>query len=262
MPAERIDQGLLFRYLLGDLSEEQQVEVEDRAFGDKEYLGALEAAEVDLIDAWVRGELNKSERRAFEARFLTSPQRRHKVEFARALTRVASESELLSAPSERLWRWPFALQWAAGLACVLCVTAATWFAVENSAMRSRVSTLEARLQQQQQLPTAGVALLILLPGLSRAEAQVPQVEIGASAQIVRIEVRLDARDDYPRYRAELRTRAGTDVMTFANLAGGQRITLDVPVTSLQAGQYELALKGMKGTSAEEIGFYYFNVGKQ
>ena len=43
MRSERVDEMLLVRYLLGDLTEEEQAQVEDRAFEDAEYLGALEA---------------------------------------------------------------------------------------------------------------------------------------------------------------------------------------------------------------------------
>src|SRR5215831_11201699 len=93
MAIDRVDQVLLHNYLLGNLSEEEQVRVEDRAFADPRYLEAVEAAEADLIDAYVRGELPQSDRRQFESRFLTSPQRRNKIEFARALAAVTAELE-------------------------------------------------------------------------------------------------------------------------------------------------------------------------
>src|SRR5258708_10755197 len=106
MPAERIDEVLLQRYLLGNLSEEERVRVEDRAFADPAYLGALEAAEADLMDAYVRGELPQSDRRQFERLFLTSRQRRNRVEFARALATVADESKPLQFPvQERQSVW-------------------------------------------------------------------------------------------------------------------------------------------------------------
>ena len=76
----------------GSLTEEEQVRVEDRAFADREYMSAIDAAEADLIDAYVSGDLPQADRRAFESRFLTSPQRRSKVEFAQALARVTCGS--------------------------------------------------------------------------------------------------------------------------------------------------------------------------
>src|SRR5690606_25486762 len=56
-----------------------------------DFAGALEAAETDLIDAYVRGHLAEPERRDFERFFLTSAQRRNKVAFAAALAQVAEE---------------------------------------------------------------------------------------------------------------------------------------------------------------------------
>ena len=92
MRTRHVDDALLLKYLLGNLSEQEQVKVEDRAFSDADYLASLEGAEADLIDGYVRGELSPAERRDFERRFLVSPQRRSKVEFARALARVIAES--------------------------------------------------------------------------------------------------------------------------------------------------------------------------
>jgi anti-sigma factor RsiW len=84
-------ESLLIQYLLGEMSEEDEVRVEDRAFADASYLGALEGVEADLIDAYVRGELSPAEQRGFKRRFLNSPQRRSKVEFARAFALAAAE---------------------------------------------------------------------------------------------------------------------------------------------------------------------------
>src|SRR4051812_37392044 len=92
MQTESVDELLLVKYLLGYMTEEEQVRVEDRAFADREYMSALDAVEADLIDAYVSGDLPQTDRRAFEHRFLTSPQRRSKVEFAQALARVTAEA--------------------------------------------------------------------------------------------------------------------------------------------------------------------------
>ena len=89
MKEKAFSEALLVRYLLGDLPEEEQVKIEDRAFQDREYLQDILAVENDLIDEYVRGELSDSERRQFEGRFLASAERRRKVEFARALTALA-----------------------------------------------------------------------------------------------------------------------------------------------------------------------------
>jgi hypothetical protein len=306
MRSERVDEKFLVGYLLGNLTEEEQVRVEDRAFSDREYLGALEGAETDLIDAYVRGELGQQDRRAFESRFLLSPSRRRKVEFAKAFAAVTAE--LVPAPSpapQRVSAWQTlvdllrasnpAFRFAGALVAVACIGGATWLVFENGSMRSRISAMEAqrlaaearesRLQQElsrsqnsaaqtPNRPTAEparpplIASLALLPGLSRAETRVELLVIPVGAQLARLEVQLDDRDDFPRFRADLHTRNGREVLTLPNLrphsgSAGRAVSIDVPATLLGAGEYELALKGLPdGQSPQDIGYYYFRVQKR
>ena len=306
MRSERDDEKLMVQYLLGNLSEEEQVRIEDRAFADANYLGALEAAEADLIDAYVRGELSQSERLGFERRFLTSSHRRSKVEFARDLLRVTNESKtaqnaLLERPSAwlsliNLFRgWNPALQFAGILALMISVVGASWLLVENRAIRSHVAALEterrnletrqeqlrrqlteeqdrtgklaADLQKPPSVSAPLVASLVLLPGLSRAETGRAQLALNPSAQLAHIEIVLEPRDDYPRYSSEIRTRSGEEVLIRGNLrrrrsAAGDVVSFDVPTNALDAGEYELTLKGVAGDGrTQDLGYYYFRVQK-
>jgi hypothetical protein len=289
------------QYLLGNLTDEEQVQVEDRAFTDGDYLSALEDAEADLVDAYVRGELSDSDRRSFELRFLASPERRRKVEFARALATITSEADIReSQVAERtsvrraFWGWSPVFQFAAGLAALVCVAGGAWLVSENAASRSRVATLEAerrgfetreqRLRQQlgeeqaraaalaaQNRPPADadraplIASLVLVPGLPRAQTQVARLALSPSAQIARIEIQLEPRDDYPRFRAELRTKSGEEVLSRSNLerrksGPGFVVAIDVPASALAAGDYEMALKGITADrTSQDVGYYYFAV---
>ena len=71
------------RYLLGELDETEEIRLEDAAFADAETLAFVQSIENDLIDEYVRGELSESEVVKFERRFLTSEDRRRKIEYAR-----------------------------------------------------------------------------------------------------------------------------------------------------------------------------------
>jgi len=282
MRSERTDEELLVRYLLGNLSEAEEVAIEDRAFADPEFLAALDAAEADLIDSYVRGELSTSEHAPFENRFLSSASRRNKVEFARALAQITTEAAQSKQSAIRptlfsvIRGWNLGLQFAAGLAALLCIVCTSWLALQNSEMRSRVAVLEQQRNQLQarervlqngdrstQEPT--VASLILLPGLSRAQSRIEQLRLTASAQIARIQIQLDARDDYSQFRAELRTQRGQEVLTLSNLprrgtTTGYAVSFDVPASALTKGQYELSLKALSGRqTAVDIGYYYFEV---
>jgi hypothetical protein len=301
MRSERIDEKLLVRYLLGQLSEEEQAHVEDRAFADQDYLGALEATEADLIDAYVRGELSQSERCAFEVRFLTSAGRWNKVEFARSLAKVTAES----ADFERFAQhrptlmglikgWSPALKFAAPCVALLCISVTSWLIVRDVSLRSRMVVLETqrrelenreqalrrqlREQQSRTQPSdqgqqsarapSLIASLVLLPGLSRAETHVEQLTVPASAQIAHIQIELEPRDNYRRFRVELRTRRGEEVLVRSNLLRirthtGYAVVFDVPVSALPPGEYELELRGLADDQAPvDVGFYYFGVRNQ
>jgi hypothetical protein len=250
-----------------------------------------------LIDTYVRGGLLESDRRAFERQFLNSPNRRRKVEFARALAVVAAGS--LVRPQKRpslreLFRgWSPSLRFAAGFAMVFCLVGVFWLIYQNTAMRSQMSVLESRRQKleterqrlERQLSaeqsralsanapeeSAGAARfaasLVLVPGLSRSEERTEQLVLRPSTTIAHIRIQLEPRDDHPRFRAELRTRRGEEVITAGNLvrrqtSAGYTVSFDVPASALATGDYELALKGTGGSQGlTDIGFYYFYVQK-
>lgn len=111
MAADPNSKRLIAQYLLGELPEGEQVEIEDRAFEDKEYLASITAVENDLIDEYVRNELSEADRRRFESRFLASAERRKRIAFAKALAGVGAEAASVEtvrrpvvAPSTVSWR--------------------------------------------------------------------------------------------------------------------------------------------------------------
>ena len=108
MATDLNSENLIARYLLGELSEEQRVEIEDRAFADQKYLASITTVENDLIDEYVRNELSPAERQRFEKRFLASAERRKRVEFARALAGVIDEQAVpkkIVVRETRSWSW-------------------------------------------------------------------------------------------------------------------------------------------------------------
>ena len=162
------NEELISRYLLGELPEEQQVEIEDRAFSDKDYLASITAVENDLIDEYVRGELSAADRQRFETRFLASAERRKRVEFATALRTVVSESY---APEKKQihdvprWSWRDSLyaflnglnpaaRLAFATAAILLIVGAAWLFAETWRLRRQVNQLQAEKQSGQGLQQA------------------------------------------------------------------------------------------------------------
>lgn len=81
-------------YLLGQISSQDRSRVEERLMNDAAYFERSELAEDELIEAYVRGDLPIEERENVESHFLTTPERRQRVEMNRALRMVLADSSL------------------------------------------------------------------------------------------------------------------------------------------------------------------------
>lgn len=99
MNTEIYDKQKLVEYLLGSLSEDETERIDEASFTDESFADAISAAENDLIDAYVRGELNGAKLEQFETHYLASPRRREKVKFAAAFQNLA-EPEIKPEKSE------------------------------------------------------------------------------------------------------------------------------------------------------------------
>lgn len=161
MAAEPNNERMIALYLLGELPEGQQVQIEDRAFQDKDYLANITAVENDLIDEYVRNELSETDRRKFEDRFLASAERRKRVEFARALTRIAPEyafkEKTALAPQAVSWRESLeaffrslnpVAKFAMAALILLVVVGGAWLVTETLRLRSQFTRLQADNQSR------------------------------------------------------------------------------------------------------------------
>src|SRR5689334_4122110 len=74
-----------WRFVLGESGDEECAALEELLFVGDEQALAMASAEDDLIDAYVRAELDDERRRRFEARFTVTPEQRARLAFAKAL---------------------------------------------------------------------------------------------------------------------------------------------------------------------------------
>jgi len=161
MTADFNSDKLIAQYLLGELPEEQQIEIEDRAFQNREYLATITAVENDLIDEYVRHELSEAERRRFEARFLVSAERRKRVAFAGALAKVSAEgtvSKKMEVKATAIsWRDALeafirglnpAARFAFAAVVLLVLLGGAWLITETLRLRSQVMQAKAENQSR------------------------------------------------------------------------------------------------------------------
>ncbi len=82
----------MVRYLLGDLTEEEQVQIEELFFTDNQYFEQLRSVEDALIDDYAQGILTEYERGKVEGLLLSSPRQAREIEFVRDLIGYTSEN--------------------------------------------------------------------------------------------------------------------------------------------------------------------------
>jgi hypothetical protein len=286
-----LDEAQIVSYLLGELPDEQRTVLEERFLQDEEYRELIRAVEDDLIDEYVRGELTPRQRELFERQFASRPRRTRKVELARALNRAFHEEpRVVSLSAARnadggttirpLWRFRYAL----AAAAMLLLAIGVWLVIET-----RRAPSGGRPQQAQQQPPparpqtppdapntasgqAGsqplaIATFVLPPGLARDANDGRPFVLPEGTQTVRLSLPLEQGDEYPIYRAELRTTSGqsvwkADSARAATDAAGRAVVLDISADLLQADRYELTLTGVISGTAEDIGYYYFSFVKK
>lgn len=84
------DDSAIKRYLLGELTEEDQQALEERLMTDSGYFERLQLLEDELVDDYARGTLTPGEETKFDSFFLRTPDRCQKLRFASALKRYVS----------------------------------------------------------------------------------------------------------------------------------------------------------------------------
>lgn len=94
------------RYLLGRLSQEEEIRVEQEFIAEDLDFEQLEIAEDELIDAYVNDELSTQERRQFETKLLTSQRIVDRINFARALADKAGEQPQLAPDRDNVELFP------------------------------------------------------------------------------------------------------------------------------------------------------------
>ena len=245
------------RYLLGGVSEEAQRAAEERLLTEESFLEELSAAEEELIDDYVGGDLSADDRERFERHFLSTEERRRKLRFALALARYTSEKGLAKTAAaspagptlaERLrafWRGrPLMLRAGLALASVAILAAAWWFSFPRTPSPKTFATLSLNI-------TAG----------NRAEgAQVAKVALPVKEDALKISLALpEGWAKASGYRVELLDESGRAETLEIIERDEKSVSVAVPASRLARGQYALRLyaSGPGGAEQRVPGSYFF-----
>jgi len=86
-------QKIATRYLLGELSEQEQAALEQRYLSNPQVFNEVLKVESELVDAYARGQLSAEMRERFENSYLKQPALLQRAKFAQALTTRIDERE-------------------------------------------------------------------------------------------------------------------------------------------------------------------------
>jgi hypothetical protein len=262
----------LVEYLLGDLSDDQRLEIEQQYFKDDDVYEALLAVENELTYDYAAGTLSPAERQRFEQRFLGTAEQRARVETARALLRSVRPARPRTA-----WMRPLAA------AAVLVLVAAGWLAVDlarraNAPERAPIDVPPGTAAApgtpgpvpSAPPPPAGKApaqrplaiAVTLQPGLARSTDSATRIVIPPGAGVLRLQLAMPstAVESYRSYRVSIRNAADVEVWGRAPVPPAKPLVIEVPPLALPAGDYELVLSGTTAAStSEDLAEYYFRV---
>src|SRR4051812_14731756 len=104
---DELEQNMM-RYLLGELSGQEQAALEGKYFTDPQVFDQVLKTESELVDGYVRGQLSAEVRERFEESYLKHPARRERVQFARAL---AAKLDQAGEPAARSGQTDLPASW-------------------------------------------------------------------------------------------------------------------------------------------------------
>jgi hypothetical protein len=279
------DETPLMRYLVGRMDPQEQERIEQRYLSDPEFHEELRATERDLIDQYVHGELADAE--AFERNFLSSPQRRQRVEFARALMQSLETGSVRAdgeARDRERW-WPPALftsSWAWQFAAAsVVILVGGWLVLNWEGQPPAEQIAEAPRQPTQ--PSAQpapsnesphpappsppgaapipIATFVLVPTLTRDSDQTPTLAI-ARDRDVRFQLSLEP-GDYESYRVVVQTAESEEIwrqdgLKIVRTSSGDAIIVTLPGARFSDRDYIVRIGGVSVRGdVENAASYYF-----
>ena len=281
----------IIRYLLGELNDREQTELEDACFSDDAFFEHVSAVETELIDAYVREELPPGARERFEKRCMNSPRQVERIEFARRLLR---EQRMTAAGKVKRSGWrhthwvppklrrPILAIPLAVITLVIAVSVAWWVyrPDEGESLHARQGNVgpapgqnipaiqksaESPSIPATPVPEIVTVALSLMPGLTRSAEEGAELVVPSAAAGIEITVGYEGEDS-AAYRVVIRTPEGREVWRVSGLKpvqpGGRKVMTTVAADRLPPGDYVLTLAAAVSSGEfEDVADYAFRIMK-
>jgi hypothetical protein len=237
------------RYLLGQLTDEEEQNVEERLLTDDEFFEELAVTKDELTQEYVNGELTGKERDWLRSNFLVSAEGKEKHEFAKAFASFAqtrAKGQKKTGVIERLWSFfagqPIAVLATSGAVLVIAIT------------------ITSLIRTSSQPSVATLTLISTSTTRSANESPIPSVQLKEDV----LKLTLILPQSVPpatAYRAELLDDKGsTKTLESVSHESGAAV-VNIGAGELRRGQYAVTLSALddSGGVTRIPGSYYFAI---
>jgi hypothetical protein len=278
------DSRQLRRYVLGAATDEECDAIERQYFDRVDAADRVSAAEDDLIDDYLSGRLDGSERPRFERHYLSTPNHRRRVAIVRALKNAASAGQPVGP------RRPVTVWWTiAGVAAalVILISGAMWLTrsrsgstdalVERSGQPAAPSASADSGSADRRAPAAAdqpvaapatppaapiVVAVSISPILVRGDSEPAELTMSGGVDIVRLHLNSQANEPrLGRGHAIVRTVAGREVWrgpaVEVKATSEELARVDIPAPALLPDDYVVELFGTAASGREVERHRYF-----
>jgi hypothetical protein len=280
------------RFLLGQLSADEQPGFEQRLFLDSELEARVRLAEFNLADDYAFSRLRAEDRKRFEQRFLAGDDRKLKLNvsnvlrdrFALTQSPVRTTTRFIKQLQSLLNFDQLIVRIAFGVAMLVLITGSAWLLIKKeprikdgikesisrvtkikrpqptNAPRESHHAQDISPPERRVTPSPTVEIVTLSPDVLLESDKAPSINLPADG-MVRLELAVTPEPS-AMYQAQLSTIEGRTVVTAESLKateGAGKIDLDVPVGLLKTGDYRITLRRVSDTSKESLVSYYFRV---
>ena len=277
------DSRQLRRYVLGAATDEECDAIEREYFDRADAADRVSAAEDDLIDDYLSGRLDGSERPRFERHYLSTPNHRRRVAIVRALKNAASTGQPVGVRRPASVWWTIA---SVAAALVILISGAMWMTrsrsgstdvlVEKSAQPAAPSASAASGSADRRAPAADrpaaapaapppapvVVAVSISPILVRGDSEPAALTMSGEVDIVRLH--LNSQTNEPRLgrgHAIVRTVAGREVWRGPAVevkeTSEELARVDIPAPALPPDDYVVELFGTAASGREVERHRYF-----
>jgi len=244
------------QYLLGrfDQQDERESALSEQILFNDNLAELVESIEDEIIDEYLDGALDATERKDVESYFLRPPERKEKLRFARVLRGYfkTKQADPVS-PVVPYWSTQLRRYWPHAALILLAIVSLGYI----YRIHQREALLEAQIMQQRTPPPQlaasaapvhpAIAVLTLNLGLSRdIGTPIPRIETAQSTQRLIVEIVLPSSAPGGPYNVRLKSNETNEIIWSAKLlplvsTDGARLFFDVPEEHIKSGTYFFAV---------------------